>query len=227
MINIDDASLEFNGSVFAQRLANATVNITNGGVARSVNGNADLENVVFNGDSEGDTRRGFRFFGSFFKNNGTMTLGGDGVNSFDALRIGATPYAFSGTGQMILNHPAMTNPGAAPTISPTLAGVVLTNGANHTIRGKYRVATEMINLGTMTADNPGETVQFVGAPLENRGTLRATNSGILELRNDTIQSGGGGIDLDGGFLDFGGVGGGIASLTGGSIAASNGGKLLI
>ncbi|MEL7484823.1 MAG: GC-type dockerin domain-anchored protein, partial [Planctomycetota bacterium] len=227
LITVDDAILAFSGGVFAQRLQNTTVDITNGGIVRAISGNADLENVTFNGPSVGVTRQGFRFFGSFFANNGTMTLSGDGVNGFSALRISATPYALDGTGEIVLDHPPMTNPGAAPTISQTIADAVLTNGANHTVRGKYRVTVEMINEGTMTADNAGETVEFVGAPLENRGTLRATNDGILQLANDTIQTGSGGIELDGGFFDFGGVGGGVASLTGGSIVGSNGGKLRI
>ena len=224
-IDIDAGTLEFNGQTFSQRIKDATVVTTNGGIMRSTQGNADLDNVILNGDADGGTRDGYRFYGSFFENNGTMTLTGDGVNGFSALRIDATPYTFNGTGEIVMLHPAMTNPGAAPAIIDSIGGAVLTNGINHTLRGKYRVVTEMINQGTMIADATGESVDLIARPMENQGILRATNGGILKINNDTTQTGAGVIELDGGFLDAIPIGGGIASLTGNSVVGTNGGKV--
>ena len=224
-INIDDGTLEFNGQTFAQRLANTEVFTFNGGIMRAIQGNCELQDVTLNGDADGATRVGYRFFGSSFENNGTMTLTGDGVNGFTALQVFSTPYSFTGTGEIVLLHPAMTNPGAAPSIDDNSGDEVLTNGVNHTIRGKFRNVIDTINLGTITADQTDESVDLIIEPVSNQGILRATNGGILRINNDTTQSGAGFIDLDGGFLDALPIGGGLASITGNSIIGTNGGKV--
>lgn len=104
-ITIDNSTLEFNGQTFMQRIKNATITTPNGGLVRAIQGNCEFEDVILNGNADGDTRVGYRFFGSAFENNGTLTLTGDGANAFSALRTGSTPYSFTGTGEMVLANP--------------------------------------------------------------------------------------------------------------------------
>jgi hypothetical protein len=222
VVTADNAEVRFNGGTFQQRLASGTVNTANGGVLRSVSGNADLENIVLNGDAAGDLRRGFRFFGAFFENNGSVTVTGDGVNGFDALRIQESPYDFAGSGEMVLEHPPMTNPGAAPTISDEVGGALLNNLPLHTIRGKGRLGVITFNLGTVSADAPGESFDLL-QPFTNAGLLHATNTGILKIGNTVTQVGSGEIVLDNGLLDFIGT----PELDGGMVTGINGGKIRV
>ncbi|MCA9280164.1 MAG: hypothetical protein H6815_00715 [Phycisphaeraceae bacterium] len=225
----DGGEIHFDGSSFIQRLSNGTVSTANGGLLRSISGNADFENMVLNGDATGEIRHGYRLYGSTFTNNGSISLAGDGVNGFNAIGIYETPYTIDGVGEMVFSHPAGMNPGAAPTVSDNVPGGngVLTNGVNHTIRGKARIAIDTINQGSVIADVPDESLDLIASTsMTNEGTLKATNNGIFKVSGQLTQTGAGKIAVDGGFFDFGSASP-IASVTGGTIVSSNGGKARI
>jgi hypothetical protein len=221
----DGGDFEFDGQTQSQRLANGTITSANGGVFRSVEGNAEFENITLNGDAVGNTRRGYRLFGASFTNNGTVSLAGDGANGFTALGINATPYTIDGTGEVIFSNPPASNPGTYPSIGDNVGGGTLTNGANHTIRGSGRIAISTNNQGLINADVNGEFFSILNT-LTNEGDIGATNGGTLLILSACNQTGAGLVNLDGGFLDFG-ANSPIASLTGGSVVASNGGKAVI
>ncbi|MCA9280165.1 MAG: hypothetical protein H6815_00710 [Phycisphaeraceae bacterium] len=223
----DGGNIHFEGS-YRERLTNGTVTTTNGGLVRAIN-TAELEDMTLNGDMVADLRRTIRFYGSSFTNNGTVTVTADGVNGYSALEVYNSPYTFDGTGEMILNYPGALNPNSAATIndSVTGGGSVLTNGPSHTIRGKGRIAIDMVNQGTITADMADESFDLLpGKTLTNEATIRATNGGIFKVFGFFVQTGAGQVELDGGYFDIG-AGSPAPTVTGGSINGVNGGKIVM
>lgn len=109
----------------------------------------------------------------------------------------------------------------------TAVGSLLTHDVNHLIHGEGQLNAALDNLGTISADESGMTLQLTGQDKTNDGQIQAENSGILRMDNFTLEQGTGGkvwaleghVDLYGNMLIRGGhltgsPGWGIRSISG-------------
>ncbi len=97
----------------------------------------------------------------------------------------------------------------------------LRNGPGHTIRGSStgrdgQLGSELINEGTIDADLPGR-MTLGGSDKTNRGLIRASNGGTLEVRCTVRQEGSGRIVADDGMVRLAGP------IEGGTLAATEAG----
>ncbi len=74
----------------------------------------------------------------------------------------------------------------------TAGGGVLTNDAGHTIEGFGRIFGSVVNNGTITANNPENTLLNSGENKTNNGIMSA-DGGTLEINNFTLDQTGGGV----------------------------------
>ena len=126
-------------------------------------------------------------------NNGLITINSNNSTS-DSIFIVFADMAMTGDGLMILNR---SGPDPRPDSS---LGAVLTHGANHTIEGQGIISAVVENHGLISANRPG------GAPLilelgakTNHGIMRATDTGVLDIRGITVtQMGSGQIRAENG-----------------------------
>jgi len=142
--------------------------------------------VIDSGDSlSANDHTKLKILGTSFTNNGTLELNSTG--SWTSIRI-ANGGTLTGTGSIIMsdnfNNQILTNPGAG----------VLTQGANHTIRGTGQLLVnsgDMVNYGTIIADQAGcKLIIDPETSFENHGLLLA-DGGILDIREgDATYNGG-------------------------------------
>ena len=165
-------------------------------------------------------------------NNGSIQFGFTSSAS-GSLLFDTVNATISGSGQIDIS-------GAQASDSlDTLNGVMVTNGANHTIRGSGFVQGALANQGVIDADNSGIQLVLNDKDKTNTGTMRATNGGILAIAGINVQNGGGSILADGGavliqdgtVIQSGTIGGSNlnfddATLNGVSIAAGSEGDLV-
>ena len=122
--------------------------------------------------------------GTSLFNNGTVTIAFGGFAGYGQIAA-AGPLLLSGTGQLLFSGGSLT-------------GGTITQSADHLIHGSSGyIDTALVNHGIVHADVSGGWLQVRGA-VTNDGTLKASNTARLELRNDVIQSGSGVIHSDGG-----------------------------
>lgn len=127
-------------------------------------------------------------------NNGTLTFLANGVNNFggvdDAYAV-AGAATLAGTGELVLVEPGE---------SGLLGGGVLTNGADHTIRGQGSVGVELVNQGLLRAEGGKLTV---GNRVAGDGRVEIAAGATLEFNGPSLSAGT--IELaSGGVLDFNG-----------------------
>lgn len=71
-------------------------------------------------------------------------------------------------------------------------GEVLTQGAQHTIRGSGNIYVGMVNNGTIRADTAGRTLKLLSVPKTNNNSILADGS-RLEIESTAINQGPGGV----------------------------------
>ncbi|MEM1186675.1 MAG: GC-type dockerin domain-anchored protein [Planctomycetota bacterium] len=100
-------------------------------------------------------------------------------------------------------------------------GAVLTNGANHTIRGAGQINAPMINEGTLrsTSTGFGNVLEIQTTDKINNGTIEAGANSFVEIDSVNIdQSGGGVLDALDDEIRFRGA----VDITGGTLTATTG-----
>ncbi len=146
-------------------------------------------------------------------NNGTITINPGGGGSATQLDFENTG-SFFGTGQVVLDSFATRSR------LRTAVNQTMTNSATHTIRGFGQIEAALINNGIVSADVPNTEIFFNIYNKVNNGTMRAINTGELDIVGIAVdQTGGGEIIADGvgSNIDLNG-----ATIIGGDITASNG-----
>jgi hypothetical protein len=105
--------------------------------------------------------------------------------------------AFNGTGTLTLNGFSTRAQLAGD------PGVLVTNGANHTIHGFGRIITPVINDGMINADVAGQEI-IVTASIQNNNTIQSDAGAILELStgSDVLQASGAKIAADDGEIEL-------------------------
>lgn len=168
----------------------------------------------------------FATYGTELINRGTILMGGQGstgavnflINSSCTLRDG-------GTLRM-----APESSGSATIVGGLFnVGYLLINGAQHTIEGTGNIRTRTQNIGTIHANVSGRPINFDGNYLiENQGTIRASQGGILNVVNQggLEQSGSGTIIIEpGSTMQL--LTSGAPGLSGGTITTESTGSVII
>ncbi len=185
---------------------------------------------------------------------GTTTVGGLGVASGATLdlNVGSNLLIAGGAGAVMNNGLIRVNPtassfdsvfgfGASGSIqgSGVLelsggfndsqlnggAGVVIGNGAGHTIRGSGQINADMMNAGTIRAIVvPTASELEIRGMIANEGLMTSVSGSVLGVYATEIdQAGGGDLDAGDGTLRF--VAGQNSAVRGGRVLASGGGTI--
>ncbi len=108
----------------------------------------------------------------------------------------------------------------------TGAGVTLTNGGLHTIRGRGQIQAALVNYATIDADSTGYALTLLTNDKSNFGVLRASNGGFLDITSITItQNPFSLINADGGTVRLSGTAvdqGALATQNGGLVSLNSG-----
>jgi carbon monoxide dehydrogenase subunit G len=159
--------------------------------------------------------RRLSLFGDVF-NNGEIVVNTTGSGSAAFLTAQA-PVTFSGAGSVRLN----SNVGAARLDAGSAS--VVTNGADHTLRGRGSILAELVNNGLISADVDGGTIQLTSNPMVNNSTMEAINGAELEINAIGVTQGPGAMivaDGAGSIIDLF-----SAAIDGGELMAINGGLI--
>lgn len=155
-------------------------------------------------------------------NNGLIIVNGTGGLSATYLRFMANSGTLTGSGELVLR--AEGGNLARAYLYYDASGNILTQGPDHTIRGKGNIHVNIANQGTIRADANGEVLQLLSTNKSNTGLMQAVNGAYLQISGITIsQSGAGLIEADGGIVDL--VNGG--RIDGGLVRAINGGEVCV
>jgi hypothetical protein len=163
-------------------------------------------------------------------NNGTISINSPGApGNITRITAGAAAVAVSGTGTIRLQGVSGGNgDNLSSHLTYTSAANVLTNGAGHTIAGYGRIYTNLVNNGTITADNPAvggpatKYLIFLDEPKANNGTISASNGGGVHFRSITLTQGPTGVVSTTGASTAGLEN---AAIVGGSVSTSAAGPL--
>jgi len=137
---------------------------------------------------------------------------GDG-NSY--LQFYSAP-TLSGSGEILMNSAGEADDACIYTYYTTV-----TQGPNHTMRGSGGIYASLVNDGTIPADDPGASLHLLTGAKTNNGLMEASDGGTLAIGNGAITQGVSGvIQADDGTVALQTS----ASVTGGSLASSNGGR---
>ena len=105
----------------------------------------------------------------------------------------------------------------------SIDGAVLTQGPDHSIRGRGQVSAALVNNGLVSADVSGTPLRLNGEDKTNNAVFEAVQSGILELYDMTISQG------ESGQIRADGIGSTVdlveASVEGGELVSTDGGVL--
>ncbi|MFB3910287.1 MAG: FlgD immunoglobulin-like domain containing protein [Candidatus Eisenbacteria bacterium] len=119
-------------------------------------------------------------------NDGTITVNEGTSSNTRVLGLGSFPVL--GSGSLVLRA------GGSPddAMLTSAAGAILTNGPNHTIRGKGRVEAGLRNEGTILADQGGVGLVLSGQDKQNLGWIGTGAGGILTIASSLISQEGSG-----------------------------------
>lgn len=95
----------------------------------------------------------------------------------------ADASTIAGTGTIRLGAP-----GTRAQLTGFFAADTATHMPGHTIAGMGSVFLNLTNLGTITADAPGEAMAFFSTSLHNEAALSAVNAGVLDIRAAMSQT---------------------------------------
>lgn len=154
-------------------------------------------------------------------NNGTIVVNPFGGPSGTRIDFNSPATSLLGTGEIVLNAVG-GNTDRAYLYFDTSSNV-LTQGADHTIRGRGAIYTRLDNYGTVSADVTDETLLLRSYPKTNRGLMQAVNGGILNVFGITVTQDGGQTLVDGGQLLLTASG----EINGGTVASNNGGLIAV
>jgi len=195
-----------------------------GGVIASLNGgvtqvsNSTLSDLTVSGPMQINANTTGALGGSQITNNGTITVNPTAANLGCALRPDAS-VALTGSGTVVLN----ANPSNLDTamINTNNGGFVLTNGANHTIRGVGNLRIATTNNGLIRADSTGNALQLYQFDKSNNNVMEAVSGGVIQVNAITVTNSASGIiraDGNGSIANYLGC-----SVNNGTVAAINGG----
>ena len=158
--------------------------------------------------------------GSAMTNPGVFELGGyTGGSGWATLRA-AADVALTGTGSVFLN----------PGILASAAGMTLTNDADHTIHGYGTLSAQLVNLGTVAGDHNGQPIALNTNPKQNRGVIKATDGGRIDLSAAITQDTGGTLLAEDGalvrYFNGSSVAGGTTATTGSGLHTISGGGII-
>ncbi len=156
-----------------------------------------------------------RLDGTQIVNNGTVLLNPEGTG--DAWIDVRGEIVLSGTGEILL-HGDNRNDYIYATY-----GHSFTQAAGHTIRGRGGIVLNMLNQGTIDADDPLVPLTLFSNPKTNQGLIRASNGAELLIDGIGINNDGGTIRPDGGTVVLNGW---SARISGGTIEGGQGSALV-
>ncbi len=155
-------------------------------------------------------------------NNGTVVVNGSGGASGTSLRFMTGSSTLTGSGEIVLRAEGGFLDRAY--LYYNTSTNVVTQGPDHTIRGKGNIYINVANQGHILADATGETLQLFSSNKSNTGLMQAINGAYLQISGVTVtQSGAGLIEADGGTVDL--VSGG--RINGGLVRGVNGGDVSV
>ena len=202
----DGSRIDFNGT----SITGGQINAVGGASVEVIN--ATYNGVSMSGPHNVANATTLDVFNSLV-NNGVITINPGSFGS-------ATQLDFENTGALLGNGEVVLNSIDARARIRTGPGAMMTNSANHTIRGYGRIEAALINDGLVRADNPGNEIFLNIGNKVNNATMEAVNGAGLDFASITVdQTGGGEIIADG-------VGSGIdlntATILGGDLMTTNG-----
>ncbi len=215
----DGGQIEIRGG---SSVTGGQLNTAGGGFVNTIIGATAFTDVTNNGDLFVDAGSTANIAGTGLVNNGTITLNNQN-SSVNGILNYAQNGSLSGTGEAIMRTSADNSQVNSD------AGVTISHGASHTIRGVGQVNAAINNAGTIAADT---SVTF-GTTILELQTNNKGNSGLLEARaasdlyiesieiDQTTEGGGGRIESNDGTVSFFGA----ASVLGGEITSSGTGTL--
>ena len=127
-----------------------------------------------------------------FTNNGTVTVNSDGVNA-DTQLVAANSLTIDGTGEIVLNNTLGSSVPQRASIDSAL-DQVLSQGADHTIRGNGRITAALTNNGTVRSD--ADFLQLNTNDKTNAGTFEAANGATLQIVGIDVTNSDGLISAD-------------------------------
>lgn len=199
-------------------ISGGLIESTGTGVAQVANGDSASLTGVPTIEGPFHVRDGATLYvDSSVENNGTIAVNSDGGGSSTALNFRNPAPTFSGTGEIVLNATG-TQLDRAYLYFDSAANV-LTNGPQHTIRGRGNAHVRIDNQGLVSADMPGEYLQLVSTPKTNSARMEAVNGAILQINGVSVTQSGGEIVADSGEVRLANG----ASISGGSVRSINGG----
>ena len=190
---------------------------------RLVAGNLTLDGVTVNGNLDiGNQINGAVLtITNGLTLNGTAYIGNSGVGNLASGFYGR--IACAGTQSLMGNGTMVLGDSSANALWLTLAGTSLTIGPGLTVRGQSGTiggqnglaGTSLVNQGTISADEPGGSMEIAGASFENDGVLEVKdgaslqpvaetnlNTGTIRLDHATVTFSGNFFQTNG-TLDFG------------------------
>ncbi|MBX3381094.1 MAG: hypothetical protein KF805_13450 [Phycisphaeraceae bacterium] len=150
-----------------------------------VTGNASIGGVANQGAMSVDNNAILRLLAGGVVNTGTVVVNTTSGVNFTRLRVEES-CAVTGPGAIILN--ASVNLDTA--YIESAAGVILTHGLGHTIRGTGRIYSTTSNSGTILADVPGKLLEIRGAVTQSGSGRIEGNPGIAAIGSGAVISGG-------------------------------------
>ncbi len=129
--------------------------------------------------------RTLRIAGNSITNEGTITLNSNSVNLASVLLYNNS-LTLDGSGEVVLN----TTGNNAARIATQVADTVLTNGADHTIRGSGFLAGPIVNNGLIAGDSSTNDID-VFARLSGTGTLKDVEISINSFVGTGVHAPGG------------------------------------
>ncbi len=176
-----EGSGSYVGLVDGAEVKGGAFTTTNGGVIATLNsGTIDgitlTANSAFQGSDNTNT-----YLQNTLTNNGTMTIAGNGSDTY--FYLNSTDVTLTGSGTLVLNP---GNSAQRSRISSTNGNYILTNDTDHKILGSGWVGQNnmgIVNKGTITANNAAAPLYINPNVnlLDNQGTLRAESGATLAV----------------------------------------------
>jgi len=127
-----------------------------------------------------------RVDGLGFANAGSLIVNSTGDNVATGLFL-TQSASVTGTGNITLNAHALDLASAS---LGGAAGVTLTNGAGHTIRGTGKITVPITNLGAISANNPIGPLQLTANVTNSGAGATSASNANLQLANSMIMNAG-------------------------------------
>ena len=126
--------------------------------------------------------------GSTLTNNGTIFIGNN-VGATTTLSFIAD-VSVGGSGEIVMQDSAAT--------LMTDTGIQSTHAAGHTIRGRGVINADLVNKGTIICDRNPMFINPAGAGVDNQGTMRVINPGLMTINTATLFTNNGAVTVDSG-----------------------------